>query len=329
MPTPSNDSPPDSPAANEPTQNAASPPSEAQPGQPATPSDAQSVNHSADGQSAAAPPKGLWSSGLRYEDAPDVPDFLRGKTAKEAADITKQLYDIAMNGPAAAQPSPSPSQDLPASQTASMPQNAQNGAQPAPPNPDLMYSDPAEYQRQLFAYQDARMQSTLAQTSQPFLASQAQMARSAARSDPERSDVWEKYAAEIDMEMSRVGLEQRASVDAWNMAADLVAGRHRRELAQDYAERAAARPDTGMEGADGGPAPGAPQRSSLDPLGQLFADDDPAVASLRERGMTEAKVRENLPKMGHTPASYAALLKKHGGTISYAERSDGRTVQTA
>jgi hypothetical protein len=173
-----------------------------------------------------------------------------------------------------------------------------------------MYSDPAEYQRQLFAYNEWLTRQSIQQASAPFLQSQAQIARNASRSDPEYSDVWSEYAPEIDALMASLPVEQRANPQMWNQAAEMVAGRHRKELARKLAERLAASPsDTGTISTDGvGDSTG--RAAPSDPIDRLFSEHPEIAERYRANGVDAAKLRSHLATMGRDPAQFVESLLK-------------------
>lgn len=272
-----------------------------------------------DSGDAASQRRGLYGSGLRYtqEDADNgrVPQWAVGKTADEMVKMTQGLVS-SMGQP---QPQQAPS----ASQSPQVPSTPANGGRPMQqygqpqqnagpqlPDPDLMYSDPAEYQRQWNAYQQFQTAQTVQQASAPFLQSQAQIARDASKRDPERSDVWDSYEPEIMAEMQKLPPQQKASVDAWNLAVDLVAGRHRRELAQQEAQKLAANRDTGTVSAND-PAPDPTAGGSRDAIDELFANDHPAIQRYKDNGISKDRVKKQATHMGRSIDEYAELLKKN------------------
>jgi hypothetical protein len=233
-----------------------------------------------------------------------VPEWAVGRTADEILEIAKKMYEVVVQAPhAPAPPAPAPA-PAPSPAPALAPQ-----APVQPPNPDLMLTDPAEYQRQLTAYNQWLLDQRLQQVSVPVLASQAQMARNVVRSDPEYADVWASYGPEIDAEMARLPLEQRANPEMWRLATEMVAGRHRKELAAKLAAKAAIPADAGTVPADAG-VPHIQPNAHLDPIDRLFAE----VPAIRERyekaGVSAQAVKDHARAMGHTLESYAELLRK-------------------
>lgn len=252
--------------------------------------------------------RGLWDSGLKVEEDAPVPSWMRGKTFKEIADYSEQVMQAALTAAPAA--TPQAPQQQPQQTYQAQPQAAPAAGMP---DPNLMYSDAAKYQEQLAAYYDNRLQQQIQQASQPFLKSQVGIARNAAKSDPDDADVWSEYGHEIDQEMLRVPLEARANPDAWKTAAAYVAGKHRREMMQRYAERNGnQRQDAGTVSSDGGIPPGANGSAGAvgDEIDQLFSEDHPAVERFKEQGMNAQRVRQHATAMGHSAEKYAEMLKR-------------------
>jgi hypothetical protein len=273
---------------------------------------------SADTGSVAAP-RGLRGSGLKYPDAPDVPSWARGKTADEVLELGSTFYNAALAAPPAPNVAPPPSQ-TPAPKTMS-----DQNAGPQQPDPQLMYSNPAMYQQQLLDYNNAVLASQMQAYAAPMLSQQATLARDAARRDSKYNAIWAKYEAEIDAQMANVPLQAR-TVDAWNMAANIVAGDHLDEIAQERAQALAARVDTGsLSGGEVQPLNGTP---AGDPISELFRTDDPAIAKFKAQGMDARKVLAHAASQGHTPERYAEMLKKGSivRSVTYETRNGETTA---
>lgn len=243
--------------------------------------------------------RGLRGSGLRYGEADEVPSWARGKTADEILKMTQELYNVVQRG---GEPqrgyTPEPTQ---------MQQPAGDGLPPVDPN--LIYSDPASYHRQMEARQEAIIERRLASASQPFASSMGGLAKRQSMQD--RKNVWDAYAPEIEAIMQSVPVANHGNVDLWNQAADIVAGRHVEDIARKRADEIlrASSGDSGMlRTSEGGsaPVPGA----SRSPIQKLFDEDHPAVKPFIKDGISAKKVEEHAAKMGHTPEAYAELLQK-------------------
>jgi hypothetical protein len=112
--------------------------------------------------------------------------------------------------------------------------------------------------------------------------------------------------------------------EAWELAADIVAGRHLDEIAQERAAALAARVDTGTlsgsEVAGGAPAP------SGDEIAQLFASDSPAIQKFKAIRMNADDVRKHAQAMGHTPAKYADMLTRTSTVQTYVTTGEQTTL---
>jgi hypothetical protein len=261
-----------------------------------------------------AAPKGLRGAGLRYAaDDPSIPDYARGKTADEVLALSQKVYNAAMSGSQATPPaSPAPPPQMPAT-------NVTNTNQPTLPDPQLQYSDPAAYQAALIAYNQATMQQQMQTFAAPMLAQQASFARAEARRNPRYTAIWEKYSGEIDAQMVNVPLQAR-TLEAWEMAAKIVAGDHLDELAQARAETLAAQGDSGT--ISGSEVPGRTAATAGDALSEMFRSNDPAVEKFRKIGYDAPKLIAHAAKMGHTPEAYATLLKRGTSVTVYETRGD-------
>jgi hypothetical protein len=137
------------------------------------------------------------------------------------------------------------------------------------------------------------------------------------------SEVWSKYGPEIDMTMTNVPIQNRADVNMWRQAAELVAGKHYKELARGEAERLASTADSGMLSSGGYSTNASP--SSRGPIDQLFIDNHPSIQPFKDIGKSAADIRQHAQAMGHTPEAYAEMLKNKS-TLRYAETTkDGVT----
>lgn len=260
-------------------------------------------------------------AGLRYDPTDSsVPEWARGKTADEILALSQTFYNAAMTGsgapaqPQAPQQAPTPTAQSPA------PDNMQT---PRLPSPDLQYNDPAEYERQMQAYISATNQQALSQFAQPFIVQQSQLARAEARRDSRLGPIWDKYAGEIDAQMASVPMQHR-TVDAWQMAAKIVAGDHLDELASERAAQLAARPDTGTVSSGDNLVPAGSEQGAADAIAELFRDDHPAIQRFKKIGKRADDVRKHAIAMGHTPEKYAEMLKNRT-SITVHQEVDGQT----
>lgn len=244
--------------------------------------------------------KGLRGAGLKYaSDDASIPEWARGKTADEILKAAQTYRDAALAVPVA--PAAPPPQ-----KPATYEMTTQN-TQPQPPDPQLMYSEPARYQQEMLAYQNAQLAAQMQSFAAPMIQQQAAFAKAEARRAAKLPMVWDKYASEIEAQMQNVPVQARTQ-EAWEMAAKLVAADHMDEIAQARAETLAARADTGTVGADGNMPAGS--RIASDPLTQLFLDNDPAVARLKSIGKNADDAKRAASAMGLTVEQYAEMLKK-------------------
>lgn len=229
-----------------------------------------------------------------------MPEWARGKTADEVLALGEKFYKAALGAAPVAPVAPTP-------QTPAYTQPMSEPNQPVPPDPQLMFTDNARYQAELLAYQNQVYSAQMQQFAAPMLAQQATLAKDAAKRNSKRADVWTKYESEIDAQMVNVPLQAR-TVEAWDMAAKIVAGEHLDELAQERAASLAARTDTGtLSGGEVQPLNGTP---AGDPISELFRTDSPAIANFKKQGMDANRVIAHARTMGHTPEAYAAMLTR-------------------
>lgn len=166
-------------------------------------------------------------------------EFLRGRTADEAAQLQQQMYQAMLSGgpvPGQQQYQQQPfggQQVSPQNQYyGNLPQQPTQPAQPAPPTAEDWQLDPAAaYQRQA-AYDRATQYDPIIQQQQ---ATTGQMSRELV--SLKYQDEFRRWGPEIDLLMQEVPLHQR-SVQAYNMAVDVVRGRHAREITQEQIDKA-------------------------------------------------------------------------------------------
>lgn len=258
-------------------------------------------------------------TGFRFPDNdPEIPAYLRGRTVKEALPTIRQMEQfIQTYTPPATQP------QQPQQPTYSP------SATPTPPNPDLLVTDPAEYQRQFMAFSDARVAQQLYQGASPLFKQTATLARMAASRDPEMSDIWSRYGHEIDMEIAGVP-EYNRTVDLYAKAAEIVRGRHWRDFVSTEAQRLAAQPGGTLERGSSTPAPGTPTTPS-DPIDALFAEaDHPAVVKFRNTGVTANDVRNTyVNQMQLTPQAAADMIRNSRTLSASTPVSQERGDRTA
>ena len=110
----------------------------------------------------------------------------------------------------------------------------------SPPDPALAYNDPAAYQAQLIAFNDARTQAALMQGAGPLFQNQAEMARINVSRDPDFAQTFSRYGPEVDAEIAGVPSWQR-NMALYQKAAEVVRGRHYRDFVAEEIGRASCR----------------------------------------------------------------------------------------
>lgn len=187
--------------------------------------------------------------------------------------------------------------------------------QPSQPStgvdPNLMYTDPAAYTRQLQESIRSEMRSEMQAAAGSITTPLASMAKAQAMQNPKRKVVWDKWAPEIEMIVAKLPPEARARPDIWDEAARMVAGEHVDELARLQADEIIKRSgDSGMLSTQGGP-PQPNGASSKGPLAKLFEARDPSVKGFIDDGIPLAKVREHYTKRGYTKEEDIVALLTH------------------
>lgn len=238
--------------------------------------------------------RGLYSSGLKLEAADGVPADFVGKDIKEIVQMAEAYKQAALSPP----PNAFRQQEPPQYRAAS--------SFPAAPDPQLMYSNPQEYQRQQDAWNDHRAEQRLNAAAAPIVQSLANNAKWQSKADPEYAEVWQKYGHEIELLAQRAGqpITQR---EGWDMFAQLVRGNHWREFVDQRAQQLVA---SGGFGTERGAASGAPPAENIDPISRLFATDTAWTRKARAEGLTEDAVRAYCRQRGQSPADYANDILK-------------------
>lgn len=176
---------------------------------------------------------------------------------------------------------------------------------PQPPDPDLLHTNTAEWQRQNNEYMAYMQNAQLAAVAMPFIYNQASLAKNQAKSDPRWSNIWQKYGAEVEREIATVPVE-RHTKELFDKACEIVKGRHVDDIALEMATRMH-NASSGIErsGSAGGPPPAA-----TDPIEELFRDDNiPYVRMQKSAGITAAQVKEYCAKRKITPAKFVEQVK--------------------
>lgn len=239
-----------------------------------------------------ATPRGLNDSGLRFVEGPGIEQWMVGKTASEVAALAKDLYGALQRNEPARTATPS----------------APAPAAPAGVDPNLVYTDAAEFTRQLRESIRAEMRQEIGNAAGGITTPLASLARSEASRNPRYKAAWGRWEPEIDLIMQRVPEGQRGRVDLWNEAARMVQGEHAEEIAETRArEILAAGNDPGMLPSQGVPGGRSPS-SALSPIEKLFSEDHPAIKGFKTDGINASAVIRHGAKMGHSEESYAKML---------------------
>lgn len=247
--------------------------------------------------------RGLWTSGLRIEQAEGVPPEYVGKSAQEIVQMA-ETYRSAMNAP------PQYQQQAQYQAPQQVPVSFQG---PQAPDPQLLYSNPQAYQRQLDEYNDFRVEQRIQQAAQPLLASNAQQSKWASRNDPEYAEVWTKYGHEIEAMAVRVP-QHMLTLEAYNTFADIVRGKHWKDFVENRAQQLAASGGFGTERSANGGAPPVTPTSALD---RLFdpRSDHPESRKKRELGTSRQDFERFCQAMGKNPEQHAELIL-NGGVLA-------------
>jgi hypothetical protein len=249
--------------------------------------------------SGAAPPTGepspnsepqartLKGAGLRYGAEDGVPAWAQGKTADEILNIATQAVGV-VNSYASAPAAPAPyTQNVPSEPMA-----------PTPPDPELAYSNPAEWARAQQRWSDYQMQAQFAAASAPVLAQLAETARELSRSGQYR-DAWQRWEPEIELKLAGIPMSQRNKA-LYDQAAALVRADHFEEIARERATQLVAQ-GAGTE--RGSPIGGEP-RPADDPLVEAFESGHPFFERAKTNGMTPAAIRKFCEQTGTSVTEY-------------------------
>lgn len=161
-------------------------------------------------------------------------------------------------------------------------------------DPNLMYSDPTSYHRQMEARNQALIQQAIAAATPSVVTPLASMAREHAKTY--RPEIWSRYGPEIESTMAQLGPQAQADVASWKRVVNYVAGEHTDEIVAS-AVAAARGTDTGMLTSDG--APPVPTSTSS-PLRKFFADHPEIEEEYKRDGLKVADVLSFYAGMGYT-----------------------------
>jgi hypothetical protein len=181
---------------------------------------------------------------------------------------------------------------------------------------NLAIREPEEYNKQLAAYLEARdkrtQQAVLAQVQQlagPLMRNNAMMARNNVATNPDYAKVFERYGPEIDLLLQENDVEpHRRTIEAFTMAADVIRGRHYKELAQQEAQAILANAGNLTGTVRGGMTPSGGAPISGDALDKLWETEHPYVVSAKGNRLSKADVRDAIKVQGHTVDSFVKIL---------------------
>lgn len=173
----------------------------------------------------------------------------------------------------------------------------------APPDPQLLYSNPQLYQQQQQQWMQHQVDQRVGQYAAPLLQNQANTAKWQSRNDPEYADVWAKYGHEIEAMATRVQ-PHLLTLEAYNTFADVVRGKHWKDFVENRAQQLAASGGFGTERAAPGGAPPTQQLSALD---RLFSptSDHPQSRRYRDNNTSKADFLRYCAAMGKDPEAHA------------------------
>jgi hypothetical protein len=192
----------------------------------------------------------------------------------------------------------------------------QSQPQPRVPEIDLAVQNPEEYNKQLAAYLEARAQvnneAVLAQVQQlaaPLMRNNAMMARNTVAGNPEYQDIFSRYGPEVDLLLQQQGVPlHNRTIEAFEMAAQIIRGRHFKELAKAEAQKIVTQPSAGGGTVTGGTAPTGDFTPSGDALDIFWETDHDFVRSARSNKLTKSDLRTAIKQTGHTAESYVKML---------------------
>jgi len=254
--------------------------------------------------SAPPSPPQLGVTDYRFRAEDGVETWMIGRTASEVAQIAGRTVRDVMNAMPQTPPQP--------------PQATQSRAQNGEPDPELLITNPEEYHRQSQAYNRASVDAQVAAYAAPFTQSTSELARDASARDTRWTDVWRRFGPEIDALVATNTVQNpvaRTQKSLWDQAAEIVQGRHYRELAAEEVERQRAQPapSSTVRPSDNGYAPNYTV-TSTDGLDELFASNDAWAVSAREADMNPTMIREYCAKRNIPVETYIKQIKQSGFT---------------
>jgi len=234
---------------------------------------------------------------FKYTADDGVPSWAVDKTPGEVLEMTKTLYDAVVSGEGVKTPQP---QSTPQPQAQTMQPNVGG-----PPDTNLLYTNPEEYNRQLSAWNQNQIQTAFQTQATPYLQGMVELARNESKRDSRFKDVWGRYAPEIEATAATVNPQMKTNVTFWNDVASLIKGRHAEDIFKTrLAENAPL--DTGTMGGGGGVASGTgTSNSAFSPIERAWRDDADWIQQFKRLpGMTLGKLRAQVSSMGNNEEDY-------------------------
>lgn len=220
-------------------------------------------------------------------DDPSLPEWLRGKTPSEVAQLTTQLANAAASAYRAAPPAPPAHQPTPS-------------ASDGPPDPQLNYSDPVAYAQQLNAYYERRLQQERESASIGIMSRQAETEKHLSRGGA-MADVWRRWEPEIEAELAGIPLHERNRL-VYDKAAEIVRGRHWQDYVREESEKLAAAGGAGTERVGGGGyTTGIP---AADPIETFLASEHPYAKATVANGVKAHDIRAHCAMMKISPEEW-------------------------
>ena len=268
------------------------------------------------------------SEPTRYSEDDAPYPWAVGRTSREVADIAQQLMSTIQHGvtpPPAAQRDPNPQ----AGWGAAQPQEQYQSQPIGMPDPELALRDADQYNRQMTAYMDQRDQRLLSEIQKmaaPMAQTTGMLARSQLASDPEYNEIFTKYGHEIDMEMQNNNIPPQARTpQAYKIMADMIRGRHYKELARAEADKLLQNRGPGTVRVGSDPGSGFTE-SAGDVLDQAWAKDNISYfRSSKAGGLTKADVRMAAKRQGYTIDEFVKLVSGDDFVVA----PDGSNIKKA
>ena len=267
---------------------------------------------------------------FRFSADDGVEEWAVGKTPREVYETAQSLAQTIQNaGANAPQAQNQPAQMNQSGQNVAAQQQQWNQAQqqmqnqgqsqpqrqgPSMPDPDLMYENPQEWQRQFQQAMQNQMNQSLQQAAGQFGQTVGQMARSVVAQEQDFSGVFSKWGHEVDQLLAENGVPpQSRTPDVYRRAAKMVKADHLDELVDELADQrvqsrsVTERPQ--QSGSDAAPAGGG------DAIASFWHSDHDYAQNLKSKGLTQSDFRQTVRQMarktGQAPADVVEMYKNN------------------